>query len=113
MTSVLTDGRHDARQVPPPRRLGKGDPLADLTRHAARAGLARRSTPSLMHRAILAGTAPTAVAAAAELSVAEAHIRWHEWAGTSVSLDEYLRVHTAFADAIGAHYDAFEEFSCP
>jgi hypothetical protein len=113
MTSVLTAGRHNTRQVPPQRRLGKGDPLADLARHAAQADLARRSTPSLMHRAVLAGSAAATVAAAAELSVAEAHIRWHEWAGTTVPLDEYLRVHTAFADAIGAQYDAVEELSCP
>jgi hypothetical protein len=109
MTSVLTGGRENGRRVPPQRRPDGGDPLADLGRFAAAADLARRSTPPLMHRAILAGADPASVAAAAKLSVAQAHIRWHEWAGTTVPLDEYLRVHTAFADAIGAHHDALRE----
>ncbi|UOZ02893.1 MULTISPECIES: hypothetical protein [unclassified Amycolatopsis] len=110
MTSVLTGGRENARRVPPQqRRPDGGDPSAELTRLAALADLARRSTPPIMHRAILAGGDPASVAAAARLSAAQAHIRWHEWAGTSVPLDEYLRVHTAFADAIGAHHDVIQE----
>jgi hypothetical protein len=96
MTSVLSD----ARRVSPQRRPDGGDPVADLARYAAAADLARRSTPPLLHRAILAGADPKSVAAAAKLGVGQAHIRWHEWAGTTVPLDEYLRVHTAFADAL-------------
>jgi hypothetical protein len=112
MTSVLTDGLENARRLPPQRRPST-DGATELARLAALAEFARRSTPPLMHRAILAGGSPAAVAAEAKLRVGEAHIRWHEWAGTSVPLDEYLRVHTAFADAIGAQYDASEEFPCP
>ncbi|MFG1645576.1 hypothetical protein ACGFMK_35290 [Amycolatopsis sp. NPDC049252] len=97
MTSVLSG----ARRVPPQqRRPDGGDPLADLARYSAAADLARRSTPPLLHRAILAGADPVSVATAAKLGVGQAHIRWHEWAVTTVPLDEYLRVHTAFADAL-------------
>ncbi|WP_372662476.1 hypothetical protein [Amycolatopsis kentuckyensis] len=110
MTSVLTDGLESSRPVPAPRRRPvASDALTELGRLAALAELARRSSPSLMHHAILAGTAPATVAAAAQLDVAEAHIRWHEWADAAVGRDEYLRVHTAFAEAVIARHEAFEE----
>ena len=114
MTSVLTDGLENPRPVPRPRRRPvTSDTLAELARLAALAELARRSSPSLMHHAILAGTSPATVAAAAKDDVAEAHIRWHEWADTAVGRDEYLRVHTAFAEAVVARHDALEEELCP
>ena len=103
MTSVL----ENARAVPAPRR--RPDALAELARLAALADLARSSSPSLMHHAILAGTSPVTVAAAAKLDVAEAHVRWHAWAETAVGLDEYLPVHAAFAEAVIARHEAFED----
>ncbi len=110
MTSVLTDSLGNSRPLPRPRpRPVTADTLAELAGLASLAELARRSSPSLMHRAILAGTAPATVAAAAKIDVAEAHIRWHEWADTAVGRDEYLRVHTAFAEAVIARHDALEE----
>ncbi|MEU8636079.1 hypothetical protein AB0C38_28275 [Amycolatopsis sp. NPDC048633] len=106
MTSVL----ENARAVPVPRRRPvESDALAELARLAALAELARSSSPSLMHHAILAGTSPVTVAAAAEVDVAEAHLRWHAWAETAVGLDEYLRVHAAFAEAVIARHEAFED----
>ncbi|MEU7787579.1 hypothetical protein [Amycolatopsis sp. NPDC049159] len=114
MTSVLTDGLENARPVPRPRpRPVASETLTELARLAALAELARRSSPSLMHHAILAGTSPATVAAAAQIDVAEAHIRWHEWADTAVGRDEYLRVHTAFADAVVARHRPFAEEPCP
>jgi hypothetical protein len=110
MTSVLTGGLESARAVPVPRRRPvTPDALAELARLAALAELARSSSPSLMHHAILAGTSPAAVAAAAKIDVAEAHVRWHTWAETAVDLDEYLRVHAAFAEAVIARHEAFED----
>ena len=110
MTSVLTDGLENSRQVPRPRpRPVPSDTLSELARLAALAELAQRSSPSLMHHAILAGTSPATVAAAAKVDVAEAHIRWHEWADTAVGRDEYVRVHTAFAEAVVARHPAVEE----
>ncbi|MFI5585916.1 hypothetical protein ACIA5G_12840 [Amycolatopsis sp. NPDC051758] len=103
MTSVL----ENARAVPAPRR--RPDALAELARLAALADLARSSSPSLMHHAILAGTSPATVAAAAKIDVAEAHVRWHAWAETAVGLDEYLPVHAAFAEAVIARHEAFED----
>jgi hypothetical protein len=106
MTSVL----ENARPVPVLRRRPvASDALAELARLAALAELARSSSPSLMHHAILAGTSPATVAAAAQIDVAEAHVRWHAWAETAVGLDEYLRVHAAFAEAVIARHDAFED----
>jgi hypothetical protein len=114
MTSVLTDGLENSRPVPRPRRRPvTSDTLAELARLAALAELARRSSPSLMHHAILAGTSPATVAAAAKIGVAEAHIRWHEWADTAVGRDEYLRVHAAFAEAVVARHQAVEAEPCP
>ncbi|WP_206784741.1 hypothetical protein [Amycolatopsis sp. MtRt-6] len=108
MTSVLTDG------VPRPRRRPVArDALAELARLAALAELARNSSPSLMHQAVLAGTSPARVAAAAKLDVAEAHVRWHAWADSAVSLEEYLHVHAAFAAAVIARHEAVEEELCP
>jgi len=109
MTSVLTDS---LGKVPRPRpRPAASDTLAELARLAALAELARRSSPSLMHHAILAGIFPATVAAA-KIDVAEAHIRWHEWADTAVGRDEYLRLHTAFAEAVVARHQALEEELC-
>ncbi|MEV6643128.1 hypothetical protein [Amycolatopsis sp. NPDC051371] len=106
MTSVL----ENARPVPVPRRRPVApDALAELTRLASLAELARTSSPSLMHHAILAGTGPATVAAAANIDVAQAHVRWHAWAETAVGLDEYLRVHAAFAEALIARHEAFED----
>ncbi|WP_370962092.1 hypothetical protein [Amycolatopsis sp. cg9] len=114
MTSVLTDGLENSRPVPRPRpRPVTSDTLAELARLAALAELARRSSPSLMHHAVLAGTSPAEVAAAARIDVAEAHIRWHEWADSAVGRDEYVRVHTAFAEAVVARHEALEEEPCP
>lgn len=110
MTSVLTGGLGKPRPVPPPRRRpAAGDTLAELARLAALAEFARSSSPPLMHHAVLAGASPVAVAAAARIDVAEAHVRWHAWADTAVGLDEYLRVHTAFAEAVIACHEAVEE----
>lgn len=110
MTSVLTNGLENAHPVPVPRRRPAGsDELAELTRLAALAELAQSSAPSLMHHAILGGTSPASVAAAAKVDVAEAHVRWHAWADTAVGLEEYLRVHAAFAEAVIARHQAFEE----
>ncbi|MCR6485146.1 hypothetical protein M8542_20155 [Amycolatopsis sp. OK19-0408] len=110
MTSVLTDGLENARPVPVPRRRPvASEALGELTRLASLAELARRSSPSLMHHAILAGTSPATVAAAAKIDVAEAHLRWHAWADTAVGLEEYLRVHAAFAEAVIARHEAFED----
>jgi hypothetical protein len=106
MTSVLTE---NSRPVPGPRRPAAGDALAELARLSGLAEPARRSTPSLMHQAVLAGAAPATVAAAAKIDVAEAHVRWHAWADKAVGVDEYLRVHTAFAEAVIARHDALEE----
>ncbi len=106
MTSVL----ENARPVPIPRRRPvESDALAELAHLAALAELARNSSPSLMHHAILAGTSPATVAAAAKIDVAEAHVRWHAWAETAVGLDDYLRVHAAFAEAVVARHEAFED----
>ncbi|MDX3193487.1 hypothetical protein PV458_34230 [Streptomyces sp. MN03-5084-2B] len=114
MTSVLTDGVGNSRPVPRPRRRPVArDALAELARLAALAELARTSAPALMHQAILAGTGPARVAVAAQLDVAEAHVRWHEWAESRVDLAEYLRVHAAFAEAVVARHDALEEELCP
>ncbi|SFW85135.1 hypothetical protein [Amycolatopsis australiensis] len=114
MTSVLTDGLENSRPVPRPRRRPVAhDALAELARLAALAELAKSSSPSLMHHAILAGAGPAAVAAAAKIDVAEAHVRWHEWADTAVALDEYLRVHAAFAEAVIARHEALEDELCP
>ncbi|GAB3148349.1 hypothetical protein GCM10027258_43250 [Amycolatopsis stemonae] len=114
MTSVLTDGLGNPRQLPAPRRRPvTQDALAELARLTALAELAQSSSPSLMHHAILGGTSPATVAAAAKIDVAEAHVRWHAWADTAVGLEEYLRVHAAFADAVIAHHRAFEEELCP
>ncbi|MEV4052516.1 hypothetical protein AB0J55_15145 [Amycolatopsis sp. NPDC049688] len=114
MTSVLTDGLENSRPVPRPRRRPVShDALAELARLAALAELAHTVSPSLMHQAILTGTSPAAVAAAAKIDVAEAHVRWHTWADTAVGLDEYLRVHAAFAAAVIARHDAVEEELCP
>ena len=55
MTSVLTG----SRPVPRPRRRPVAhDALAELARLASLAELARSSSPSLMHHAILTGTIP-------------------------------------------------------
>lgn len=106
MTSVL----ENARPVPIPRRRPVApDALAELAHLAALAELARSSSPSLMHHAILAGTSAATAAAAAKIDVAEAHVRWHAWAETAVGLDEYLRVHAAFAEAVVARHEAFED----
>ncbi|WIV55763.1 hypothetical protein [Amycolatopsis nalaikhensis] len=114
MTSVLTDGRENPHPVPGPRhRPVAPDALTELARLAALAELARRASPSLMHQAVLAGASPVKVAAAAKLDVAEAHVRWHAWADDSVGLEEYLRVHTAFADAVVVCHAAIEEELCP
>ncbi|WP_326834496.1 hypothetical protein VSH64_06150 [Amycolatopsis rhabdoformis] len=83
-----------------------------LHRLAAMASLqdwVRRSSPVLMHEAVLAGESPAEVAAAARLSVAEAHLTWNTWASRRLAasavteplpLRQYLRVHTAFARAL-------------
>ncbi|WP_284748632.1 hypothetical protein [Amycolatopsis sp. RTGN1] len=106
MTSVL----QNAHPVPVPRRRPVApDALAELARLAALAELARNASPSLMHHAILAGTSPATVAAAAKTDVAEAHVRWHAWAETAVGLEDYLRVHAAFAEAVIARHEAFED----
>lgn len=113
MTHVLTDGpgrQYTApahRPRPRPRTTTVTDgPLGELATLAHLSDLARRSSPGLMHRAILEGNAPADVATAAGLSVGQAHIRWNEWAGAyrgpGVPLVEYLRVHTAFAEALGS-----------
>jgi hypothetical protein len=114
MTSVLTDGAGNSRPVPRPRRRPAAhDALAELARLAALAELARSSSPALMHQAILAGTSPAGVAAAAQLGIAEAHVRWHEWAESAVGLAEYLSVHDTFAAALAANHEALEEEPCP
>ncbi|WP_103353443.1 hypothetical protein [Amycolatopsis sp. CA-128772] len=114
MTSVLTDGVENSRRVPRPRRRPVShDALAELARLTALAEFAHTVSPSLMHQAILAGTNPATVAAAAKVDVAEAHVRWHAWADTAVGLEEYLRVHAAFAAAVIARHDAVEEELCP
>ncbi|MEV4596881.1 hypothetical protein AB0K15_05705 [Amycolatopsis sp. NPDC049253] len=85
---------------------------SQLHRLAAMASLQdwiRRSSPVLMHEAVLAGESPAEVAAAARLSVAQAHLTWNTWAtrrlasttpGEALPLRQYLRVHTAFARAL-------------
>lgn len=106
MTSVL----QNAHAVPVPRRRPVApDALAELARLAALAELARSASPSLMHHAILAGAGPATVAAAAKIDVAEAHVQWHAWAETAVGLEDYLRVHAAFAEAVVARHEAFED----
>ncbi|HWD03335.1 MAG TPA: hypothetical protein VG674_12880 [Amycolatopsis sp.] len=86
-----------------------GHPLPRLAAMATLREWVRRTTPVLMHEAVLAGESPAEVAAAARLTLAEAHLTWHAWATRrlapparvdGVSLHQYLRVHTAFADAL-------------
>ncbi|WP_370937104.1 hypothetical protein [Amycolatopsis sp. cg13] len=71
----------------------------------------QRSTPALMHQAILDGVNARHAAEAAHLSVAEAHVRWSAWAakrlapqrpGTPAELpvQQFLNVHAAFAAAL-------------
>lgn len=80
--------------------------LDELSELASLAAWVRRSVPPLIHRAVLAGAEPRSIAAAAGLGVAEAHIRWHNWAdtqlhdGEQVALAQYLAVHDALARCI-------------
>ncbi|QYN18172.1 hypothetical protein [Amycolatopsis sp. DSM 110486] len=96
----------------PDTNTDTGESGSQLHRLAAMASLQewiRRSSPVLMHEAVLAGESPAEVAAAARLSVAQAHLTWNTWAtrrlasptpGEALPLRRYLRVHTAFARAL-------------
>lgn len=71
----------------------------------------QRSTPALMHQAILNGVNARHAAEAAHLSVDEAHVRWANWAAkrlapqypgmaAELSVQQFLSVHAAFAAAL-------------
>lgn len=98
-----------SRDLPLPASTGSATQLHRLAAMASLQDWVRRSSPVLMHEAVLAGENPTEVAAAARLSVAEAHLTWNTWAtrrlasptvGEPLPLRQYLRVHTAFAEAL-------------
>ncbi|WP_329063626.1 hypothetical protein [Amycolatopsis sp. NBC_01480] len=83
----------------------------------------QQSTPMLIHEAILAGASPCAAARSARVTTAEAHVRWSLWAfrrlgpffageATSMSVQQYLRVHTAFAEILADEL-VFGEASYP
>ncbi|WP_406632572.1 hypothetical protein [Amycolatopsis sp. WGS_07] len=127
MTSLITgdsglDGAPPrTRGFPRPRRAPPSV-SATLHRLSSMASLRtweERSTPALMHDAILRGVSAGEAAEAARLSVAEAHLRWSAWAsrrltpqqvGTAaeLSVQQFLSVHAAFAAAL-----AREERPCP
>ncbi|WP_409464648.1 hypothetical protein [Amycolatopsis sp. GA6-003] len=115
----------DALDGAPQRRgpLERGVPLprpapptvsATLHRLSSMASLRaweQRSTPALMHQAILDGVNARHAAEAAHLSVAEAHVRWGAWAAqrlapqypgiaAELSVQQFLSVHAAFATAL-------------
>ncbi|GAA1945548.1 hypothetical protein [Amycolatopsis minnesotensis] len=79
------------------------DELAEL---ASLTAWTRRAFPPLLHRAVLAGVDPRSIAESAGCGVAEAHLRWHNWADPMVhdnramALREYLLVHNALAHCI-------------
>ncbi|UKD57528.1 MULTISPECIES: hypothetical protein [Amycolatopsis] len=71
----------------------------------------QRSTPALMHQAILDGVNARHAAEAAHLSVEEAHVRWGDWAAKRLApqhpgvaaelpVQQFLSVHAAFAAAL-------------
>ncbi|MET9262043.1 hypothetical protein [Amycolatopsis sp. NPDC004079] len=121
MTSLITD---DADGATPPRGpLERGFPLprsapptvsSTLHRLSSMASLRaweQRSTPALMHQAILSGVNARHAAEAAQLSVAEAHVRWSAWAAKRLApqrpgiaaelpVQQFLNVHAAFAAAL-------------
>ncbi|MFI5610820.1 hypothetical protein [Amycolatopsis sp. NPDC051903] len=113
--AVRDDTRDDTAGAGIPRRARErssretGPTLHRLAAMASLQDWIRRSSPVLMHEAVLAGENPAEVAAAARLTVAEAHLTWNTWAsrrlatpanGEGLTLREYLRVHTAFAGAL-------------
>ncbi|MBN9742871.1 MULTISPECIES: hypothetical protein [Amycolatopsis] len=121
MTSLITDSADGTA----PRRgpLERGFPLprsapptvsSTLHRLSSMASLRaweQRSTPALMHQAILDGVNARHAAEAAHLSVEEAHVRWGDWAAKQLApqrpgvaaelpVQQFLNVHAAFAAAL-------------
>ncbi|MEW2500563.1 hypothetical protein AB0878_08790 [Amycolatopsis sp. NPDC047767] len=102
-------GVHTTAPDPDSDTRGAGSQLHRLAAMASLQDWIRRSSPVLMHEAVLAGESPAEVASAARLSVAQAHLTWNTWAtrrlasatpGEALPLRQYLRVHTAFARAL-------------
>ncbi|MFD2468653.1 hypothetical protein [Amycolatopsis silviterrae] len=131
MTSLITDDSDGPGLdgAPPRSRTGFPRPrpappsvsstLHRLSSMALLRTWEQRSTPALMHDAILRGVSAHHAAEAARLTVAEAHLRWGAWAsrrltpqqvGTAadLSVQQFLSVHAAFAAAL-----AREERPCP
>ncbi len=85
------------------------DELAELAYMSALAGWLARWQPIQIHRAILAGAEPGAVAAALGESIADAFGHWHLWVARQresvvcgrpgVTTEEYETVADAFAAA--------------
>ena len=70
----------DRTSWPMPGDEDASDELAELACMSALARWLSRWQPIPIHRAVLAGGAPEAVAAAFGGSVAEAFVCWHQWA---------------------------------
>ncbi|MEU4667858.1 hypothetical protein AB0F91_07790 [Amycolatopsis sp. NPDC023774] len=108
-TAPELTGVHTTAPAPTSGTREAGSQLHRLAAMASLQDWVRRSSPVLMHEAVLAGESPTEVAAAARLSIAQAHLTWNTWAtrrlasatpGEALPLRQYLRVHTAFARAL-------------
>ncbi len=96
----------DRSSWPMPGEENASDELAELAYMSALARWLARWQPIPIHRAILAGAAPEAVAAAFGGTVAEAFACWHQWVTAQraygrpgVADDEYETVAAAFAAA--------------
>ena len=101
------------RGVPLPRaQLPEASTLLHrLSSMASLRAWEHRSTPALMHHAILRGAHARQAADAAHLSVAEAHVRWCAWAAEQLSAQcpeitaqQFLNVHAAFAAALAPEH---------
>ncbi|MBB4682904.1 hypothetical protein [Amycolatopsis jiangsuensis] len=89
-------------------------PLRRLSAMASVRRWEQRTTPALMHEAVLGGAGAREVAESAGLSVAEAHVCWTEWAALrlvsprpgempELTVQQFLRVHGAFAGELAPH----------
>ncbi|WP_020660019.1 hypothetical protein [Amycolatopsis benzoatilytica] len=116
MTSLITDDSGATahrgplhRGIPVPR-TALPDASSLLHRLSSLASLRaweQRSTPALMHQAILGGANACQAAEAAHLTVADAHLCWCVWATKQLdrqhpdlTVEQFLTVHGAFATVL-------------